>query len=79
MRTLKISLQVKTIEDQGEKSSGLKSFHSLRHTFISQMANANVSQELRRKLAGHASDEMNDLYPHTQVETLRQAVETITL
>jgi len=35
------------------------SFHSLRHSFNSAMANAGVSQEVRQKLTGHASADMN--------------------
>ncbi len=50
------------------------SFHSLRHSFNSAMANAGVSQELRRKLTGHSSDAMNDGYTHHELETLRTAV-----
>ena len=50
------------------------SFHSLRHSFNSALANSGVSQELRQKLTGHASVEMNRLYTHTELETLRNAV-----
>ncbi len=40
------------------------SFHSLRHSFNSAMANAGVSQEVRMKLIGHSSAEMNKvIYP----------------
>lgn len=53
------------------------SFHSLRHSFNSALANANVSQELRRKMTGHASEAMNDLYTHTELETLRGAVQSL--
>jgi integrase len=42
----------------GRSQSSL-SFHSLRHGFVSAMANAGVAQELRQKLTGHASAEMN--------------------
>jgi integrase len=35
------------------------SFHSLRHSFNSALANADVSQELRMKLTGHSSADMN--------------------
>jgi len=50
------------------------SFHSLRHSFNSAMANAGVSQELRQRLTGHASKAVNDRYTHTELETLRKAV-----
>jgi integrase len=53
------------------------SFHSLRHSFNSALANSGVSQELRQKLTGHASVEMNRLYTHTELETLRNAVTSL--
>ena len=48
---------------EGRSQSSL-SFHSLRHGFVSAMANAGVAQELRQKLTGHASAEMNAQYTH---------------
>jgi integrase len=59
--------------DKGRARSS-HSFHSLRHSFNSAMANAGVSQELRQRLTGHASKAINDRYTHTELETLRQAV-----
>jgi integrase len=59
------------------RSFSLRSFHSLRHSFTSALANAGVSQELRQKLTGHASAEMNSLYTHHELETIRQAVSAI--
>lgn len=79
MDALGISRTVQVIDAVGDKSVSLKSFHSLRHTFVSSMANADVSQELRRKLAGHSSDAVNDIYTHTQLDTLRGAVDAIDL
>jgi integrase len=54
-----------------------RSFHSLRHSFNSSLANSGVSQELRRKLTGHSSDSMNSVYTHLEAETLRGAVELL--
>lgn len=48
-------------EGKGRTVSTL-SFHSLRHSFNSRMANAGVSQEVRMKLIGHSSTEMNNGY-----------------
>jgi integrase len=59
------------------RATSLLSFHSLRHSFNSALANAGVSQELRQKLTGHASAEMNALYTHHELETIRGAIETI--
>jgi site-specific recombinase XerD len=38
---------------KGRKQSSL-SFHSLRHSFVSALANAGVAPDLRQKLAGHS-------------------------
>ena len=50
------------------------SFHSLRHSFNSTMAEAGVSQETRMKLTGHSSILMNDRYTHTSIKPLEDAV-----
>ncbi len=52
-------------------------FHSLRHSFNSAMANAGVSQEIRMKLTGHSSVEMNKGYTHHELEPLRAAIVVI--
>ena len=57
----------------GRTQSSL-SFHSLRHSFNSALANAGVTQETRQKLTGHASAAMNAKYTHHEIETLRVAV-----
>jgi integrase len=63
----------------GEKGRDRSShtFHSLRHSFNSAMANAGVSQEVRQLLTGHASKAVNDRYTHTDLETLRKAVGSV--
>jgi len=52
-------------------------FHSLRHTFVSRMANAGVSIELRSKLAGHSTLEMNDRYTDFEDDTKRRAIKSM--
>jgi integrase len=49
-------------------------YHSLRHSFNSDLANLGVSQELRQKLIGHASQAVNDGYTHVELDTLRDAI-----
>jgi integrase len=58
---------------EGRSQSSL-SFHSLRHSFNSALANADVSQEIRQKLTGHASAAMNEVYTHRELEPLRKAI-----
>jgi len=66
-------------ERQGKsgRSVGTLSFHSLRHTLVSLMANAGVPVEVRQKFTGHTSAEMNQHYTHHEVATLRAAVEKL--
>jgi integrase len=66
-------------ERRGEKGRSVSalSFHSLRHSFNSAMAHAGVPQELRQKLTGHATAEMNTLYTHHELQTIRHAVSAI--
>ena len=61
---------------QGRANNSL-SFHSLRHSFNSVLANAGVSQEIRMKLTGHMSAEMNKGYTHHELAPLRAAVAVI--
>jgi integrase len=49
----------------------------LRHSFNTALANAGVSQELRMKLTGHSSVEMNAHYSHHELGTVRKAIESI--
>lgn len=61
---------------EGRSQSSL-SFHSLRHSFNSALADAGVDVEVRQKLTGHASAKMNQHYTHRDIATLRSAVEKL--
>jgi integrase len=50
------------------------SFHSLRHSFTSALANAGVPAELRQKLTGHADAKSHAAYTHHEFETIREAL-----
>ncbi len=53
------------------------SFHSLRHSFNSAMANAGIAQEVRQVLTGHSTVEANKVYTHHELEPLRTAIATL--
>ena len=53
------------------------SFHSLRHTYVSQLANAGIAPDVRQLLSGHAEEKSHAVYTHTKLETLRKAIETL--
>ena len=61
---------------QGQRTFQAKTFHSLRHNFVSIMAANGVSPEIRKELAGHDSD-VHRTYTHHSDETLRKAIYSI--
>jgi site-specific recombinase XerC len=50
------------------------SFHSLRHSFVSQLASANVSEEQRMELTGHSTRDVHKLYTELKLEQLQKAI-----
>jgi integrase len=75
----KSGLDPMTVQGKGIRKFTRRSFHSLRHSFNSALANAGVPEEVRMKLTGHASKVMNSHYTHLQVDTLKNAVTTLPL
>jgi len=73
----KAGIEAKRTQATGGRRLSNLSFHSLRHSFNSAMANAGVAQEIRQKLTGHASAETNKVYTHHELEPLRVAVATL--
>ncbi len=59
----------------GQRAQHARSFHALRHSLTSVLANADVSQEIRRRIVGHESAEVHSGYTHHERETLARAVE----
>jgi integrase len=52
-------------------------FHSLRHTFISKLANAEISPDVRKEITGHSSDEIHRRYVHLELDAQRRAIAKI--
>lgn len=50
-----------------------RSFHSLRHGFVSGLANGGVQPEPRKDLTGHKTDSEHARYTHLEIEMLREA------
>ena len=53
-----------------------RSFHSLRHTFASWLAEADIHADVRQKLTGHSSSKIHQRYTHHD-EALDRAVGTL--
>lgn len=51
-----------------------RTFHSLRHGFVSGLANEGVAPEQRRAITGHKTESVHARYTHLEDEVLRKAV-----
>jgi integrase len=56
------------------RSVNALSFHSLRHSFSSILANAGIPEELRMALTGHTTRAVHQHYTHHDLERMRAAV-----
>lgn len=68
---------VRTTENGAARSTGSYSFHSLRHTFTSWLAKADVPEEVRMKMTGHTESKTHQKYTHQELSTLRAGVAKI--
>lgn len=70
----KAGVDLQNVKSASGRNQSTRSFHALRHSFASALANAGVSPELRKKLTGHRSDAVHAKYTHYEMENLRAAV-----
>jgi integrase len=56
------------------RSVNALTFHSLRHSFSSILANAGVSEERRMALTGHTTKVIHQKYTHHELARLREAI-----
>jgi integrase len=54
-----------------------KSFHSLRHSSISAMLDAGISEEVRKKISGHSSSAIHGKYSHESWKSMNAAIQSI--
>jgi integrase len=64
-------------EDGSGRSVSALSFHSLRHSFSSLLANAGIAEETRMALTGHTTRDMQQHYTHRELQILRDAVNVL--
>ncbi len=64
-----------TVEATGKAGHSFNkyTFHSLRHSFVSELANAGIAPDVRQLLAGHSDDRSHAVYTRTQLDTQRAA------
>jgi integrase len=76
---IKAGIDPMVVPGKGTRNFTKRTFHSLRHSFNSALANAGVAEEVRMKLTGHSSKAMNERYTHLQVAALKKAVTSLPL
>jgi integrase len=75
----KADVDLMIVQGAGTRKFTKRTFHSLRHSFNSALANAGVAEEVRMKLTGHTTRAVNTQYTHLQVATLKDAVSSLPL
>lgn len=70
----KAGLDLGEVEGGGNRKFNARSFHALRHSFTSALANAGVSPEIRMKMTGHKSADQHRTYTHHEMATLAGAM-----
>ena len=73
----KAGLDIGKVKSAGVRQLSRRTFHALRHSFTSALANQGVAPELRMKLTGHKTEAIHRGYTHHELEKLRAAVEKI--
>ena len=70
----KAGVDPQVVQGQGTRKFSKLSFHSLRHSFNSLLANEGVDQETRMKLVGQKSKAINTDYTHLDIPKLEDAM-----
>jgi integrase len=79
MERARIKGRILRRREQGSagRSQSSLSYHSLRHSFNSALANLGVAQEIRQRLTGHSDEKQNKRYTHHEISVLRSAVDLL--
>jgi integrase len=76
---VKAGLDPMVVQGKGARNFTKRTFHSLRHSFNSALANAGVTEEIRMKLTGHSSKAVHTQYTHFEVDALKNAMSSLPL
>ena len=71
---LKVGLDMQQVQGSGARKICRRTFHALRHSFTSALANAGVAPELRMKLTGHETEAIHRVYTHHELQPLKDAM-----
>jgi integrase len=74
MQRARIAQSVIRERNESGRSVYSHSFHSLRHSFSTILANNNVPEEVRMRLTGHTTRSVHQKYTHHDLEVFRAAI-----
>jgi integrase len=74
MQRARIAQSLIRERNQNGRSVYSHSFHSLRHSFSTILANNNVSEEVRMRLTGHTTRSVHQKYTHHDLEVFQAAI-----
>jgi len=78
MKAAKVAAGVaRHAKGEAGRTTAARSFHSLRHSYVTSLAATGAAVELRQKLAGHASEGQSLAYTHPDFARLRAAVDKL--
>ena len=68
---------IQTSKKVDGKTKLICSFHSLRHTFISNAINSNMNPLLVQRIVGHSAVSMTESYYHSNQDKMREGIESL--
>ena len=74
MSSANVTSEAVRAKDGRTRKFSRKTFHSLRHAFVSRLANAGVAEDVRAAIVGHADPKETARYSHLEMEIRRKAV-----
>ena len=74
MKHADVDRRTKRPHEAGLRAQHARGFHALRHSLTSALANADVVEEVRRKIVGHESPDVHAIYTRFEKETLARAI-----
>ena len=77
MQRARIAQSLIRERNQKGRSVYSHSFHSLRHSFSTILANNNVSEEVRMRLTGHPTRSVHQKYTHHDLEVFQAAIRVL--
>jgi integrase len=74
MERARIAQSIIRKRNESGRSVYSHSFHSLRHSFSTLLANSGVAEDVRMRLTGHTTRSVHQKYTHHDLEVFQAAI-----